>query len=93
MVLPVEFEILIPLVLAFFFSLLYETDTDNQKWAGLIAMVLWLCNMLLWLIISSYPVTSLVFMAIWILYVIRLLIGFFKPLEAKQKKRMEGDTD
>lgn len=93
MVLPVEFEILIPLVVALFFSLLYEIDTEQQKWAGLIAMVAWLLNMLLWLIISSYPVVSLIFMAIWILYVIRLLMSFFKLLEAKQKKRMEGDTD
>lgn len=90
MSLPVEFEIVIPLVMALFFSLLYETDTDNQKWAGLIAMVLWMSNMLVWLIVSSYPVISLVFMAVWILYVIRLVLSFFKPLQ--QRRRLEGDT-
>lgn len=91
MPLPVEFEILIPLIMALFFSLLYESDNDDQKWAGLVAMVLWLSNMLLWLIISNYPVISLVFMAVWIIYVIRLVLDFFKPLKAK--KRMEGDRD
>ena len=91
MALPVEFEILIPLVVALFFSLLYESDTDDKKWAGLIAMVLWLSNMLLWLIISRYPVISLVFMAVWIIYVVRLVISFFKPME--NKRRLDGDTD
>lgn len=83
MALPVEFEILIPLVTALFFSLLYEANPDEQKWAGLVAMVAWLVNMLLWLIISSYPVIALLFFAVWIIYVVRLLLGFFKPLEVK----------
>jgi len=90
MPLPIEFEILIPIVMALFFSLLYESDDENQRWAGLVAMVFWMSNMLVWLIISSYPVIALVFMAVWIIYIIRLVLSFFKPLQ--QRRRLEGDN-
>jgi hypothetical protein len=90
MALPVEFEILIPLVIALFFSFLYETDKDEHLWAGMIAMVVWLSSSLLFLIVSSYPVIAFVFMAVWILYLIRIVIQLFKPLQ--ERRRLEGDT-
>jgi chromate transport protein ChrA len=89
--LPIEFEILIPLVMALFFSLLYELDRDENQWTGWIGMVLWLSNMFVWLIVSSYPVIALVFFAVWIIYVVRLVLQQFKPLQ--QKRRLQGDTD
>lgn len=93
MALPVEFEILIPIVIAVFFSILYEVDPAENLWSAMIAMVCWLVSGMTFLMISTYPVISLVFMGAFIIYVVRIVMQLYKPLTQSSKRRLEDDTD
>jgi len=91
MALPIEFEILVPLIISLFFSLLYEFNKDENFWAGIVAMVCWLTSGMVFLVVSTYPVISLIFNAVGIIYIVRLVLDAFKPLQGS--RRLEGDTD
>lgn len=93
MALPIEYEVLIPLFLGCFFSLIYEFDKDEGFWAGAVATMIWMVTGLVYLVVSTYPSLALIFLGIGIIYIIRLVIDTFKPLTRKQKKQLEGDTD
>lgn len=93
MALPIEYEVLIPLFLGCFFSLIYEFDKEEGFWAGAVATMIWMVTGLVYLVVSTYPSLALIFLGIGIIYIIRLVIDAFKPLTRKQKKQLEGDTD
>jgi len=90
--LPVEFEVLIPLFLGCFFSLIYESDKEEGFWAGAVATMVWIVTGLVYLLVSAYPSLALIFSGIGILYVIRILIATFRPLTRKEKRKLEDDT-
>ena len=90
MTLPVEYEILVPLVIAIVFSLLYEMDRREMLWSGIVGMGVWLVASMVYLVVSDYPVIALVFMTVGIVYVIRILIDLFKPLKDTRKMEDEG---
>lgn len=91
--LPIEYEVVIPLLIALFFSLLYELDRDENFWAGCVAMMVWLVTGLVYLIVSNFPSLGLIFNGVGIIYVVRIVIAAFKPLTDKQKRTLEGEKD
>ena len=88
--LPVEFELLIPLAIALFFSFLFESDPREYLWSGLVAMITWLITGMVFLITSTYPTIALIFLAIAILYIVRIVILTFEPL--RQKRKLDDET-
>lgn len=91
--LPIEYEVLIPLFLGCFFSMIYESDKDEGFWAGAVATMIWIVTGLLYLIVSNYPSLALIFNGIGIIYIVRLTIAAFRPLTRSQKKHLDGDND
>lgn len=80
MSLPVEYEILVPMVIALFFTMIFIFDRKEYLWAGIVAMGVWLVSGAVYLIISTYPVMALVFLAVGILLLTRIMIDLFRPL-------------
>jgi apolipoprotein N-acyltransferase len=90
---PVEYEVLVPLLISIFFTLLYESDNREMLWSGFTAWACWLITAFTWLISSAYPVISLIFFVPFIVYLLRTLIGTFKPLEDHMGRRLAGEDD
>ena len=87
---PVEYEIIIPLLIAMFFSTFYELDKENFLWSGIIAMGVWMVMGGIYLIYSNLPVMALIFMGIGILYVVRIMIQLIdvRRLLVNEKKNL-----
>jgi len=81
MSLPVEFEVIIPLFISCFFSLVYELDREENLWSAIVAAVCWLTSGMVFLVISAYPEIALLFNAVGIIYIVRLVAEkLWKPL-------------
>lgn len=74
MVVPIEVELLSLIVVSSFFTLLFELDKEEMLWAGIVSFMCWIVTSAFYLIVSNYPVVSLLFGGIAMLYIIRVTV-------------------
>ena len=74
MAVPVEVELLALILVSSFFTLLFEFDREDMLWAGIISFMCWIVTAAFYLIVSNYPVVSLLFGGIAMIYIIRVTV-------------------
>ena len=88
----VSTEIVMALLVAIFFTVIYETS--GKIWSGIVASMVWMVLGILYLVVyggSSTFAFSLLYNGIGIFYVVRWMIDLVN--RAKMSRRLEGDWD
>lgn len=71
---PIEVELFSLILVSFFFSLLFEFDREEFLWSGIVSFLGWTVTAAFYLVVSNYPVVSLLFGGLSMLYIIRVTL-------------------
>jgi uncharacterized membrane protein YjjB (DUF3815 family) len=71
---PIEAELLSLIIVSIFFTLLFEINKEEFLWSGIISFLTWTVTGLFYLVITNYPVVSLMFGGIAMIYIIRVTV-------------------
>lgn len=74
LVVPIEVELLSLIIVSAFFTLLFELDKEEMLWAGIVSFMCWTVTSAFYLVVTTYPVVSLLFGGISMIYIVRVTV-------------------